>query len=383
MSLTLKNTCAVNLTAPRSHIKRPTRWLRFCNVKFDLPSAGSGNAFETPGARKGSPSEHHWQFGSPYPLGQEEQWRLQQQQQSLATVTASTSNNVDGNVNDHNSMDEDNDTQSSPISLCDTRKAGRNTTTTAALDAPAAMDLPLRSRIRFEMAPKIPVPRGISSLPGQVDYRALRDFVAGSDREVSERSQTMARRRGSFHRNAERGSPGANGKSQSDRLVDRDEDGGSVPHRVRSGFDSENNVGVRSKGGVFARAPAAAAKAADDAAKEAAQAREDAMERWRKATLYWAHPASPLPQEALAAQKAAHAQVAKNPAHATRAQGGAHPGGSAASGYVPTSARVSRSRVSVTALTVEKVPRVCCCRTCYLETMATITRGGLRMIAAP
>ncbi|CAN0326188.1 unnamed protein product, partial [Ectocarpus sp. 12 AP-2014] len=67
------------------------------------------------------------------------------------------------------------------------------------------------------------------------------------------------------------------------------------------------------------------------------------MEKWRKATLYWEHPATPLPQEALAAQKAAQSRVAKSPAQATKAQdSGARPGGSAASGW--TSFFLSRRR---------------------------------------
>lgn len=142
--------------------------------------------------------------------------------------------------------------------------------------SPPPLDFPLRTRVRFEMAPGVPVPSGIGSLPGRLECRALMAFAAGARDRAGTASGTGKQQRG----------------------------------------DEE-----------------AAAAAGRQTAEEEEEEEEIAMEKWRKATLYWAHPATPLPQEALAAQKTAQARVAKNPAHATRAQdSGARPGGSAASG---------------------------------------------------
>lgn len=227
------------------------------------------------GAAVGRAGDPRWEFGCWHPLG-----RGQEQQRQDAPVSDGT-----------RLIDEAPD---NPLS-----------------SSPPPPDLPLRTRVRFEMAPGMPVPRGIGSLPGHLESRALRAFAAGS-LGMRNRSEDGGDSRQGLGRGDGNGGEGDSVGGRRARLAE--------------------TLGDRGPGGHDGTAVAAAA------ASERKE--EEAMEKWRKATLYWEHPATPLPQEALVAQKAAQSRVANSPAHATKAQdSGARPGGSAASGY----ARLSKA----------------------------------------
>ncbi|CAN0081149.1 unnamed protein product, partial [Scytosiphon promiscuus] len=188
--------------------------------------------------------------------------------------------------------------------------------------APAKPDLPLRTRVRFEMAPGVPVPRGIGRLPGALEFRALSAFAAGG-------GTTEARQHRQPQRDGEDDERHCQRRTSRRRPRPRQQQQQQQPQQVLG----SGQGGVGGGSGAAQGNPAAAAAAA---AKELRRRQEGdaAMELWRKATLYWQHPATPLPQEALAAQKAAQARVAKNPMLATKAQDhGSRPGGSAASGW--------------------------------------------------
>lgn len=186
--------------------------------------------------------------------------------------------------------------------------------------AEAKADLPLRTRVRFEMAPGVAVPRGIGSLSGPLEFRALRAFAAGGagppgTREVRHDggvNEGLCRRRRRRRR-----------QQQRQRVLGSGRGGAEDGPGAAQGESSS------------------AAAAAEATESRRRQEGDEAMEMWRKAALYWQHPATPLPQEALAAQKAAQARVTKNPTFATKAQdSGSRPGGSAASGYVAPTRRI-------------------------------------------
>lgn len=210
-------------------------------------------------------------------------------------------------------------------------------------------DLPLRTRVRFEMAPGVPVPAGIGGASGHLEFRALRAFAAGgvgvgSSGEGGGVQQDGRRvpRAGVAGESSASGSGSGGGTGTGGGggcRMDEDGERGSGGGVELEAPDEARVIGTNARGGRRAgerERALARRKEKEEAAKEAAAtvaaAREEALEEWRKATLYWAHPATPLPEEVLAAQKAAHAQAAKNPAHATKARGAVHPGGSAATG---------------------------------------------------
>ncbi|CAN0264073.1 unnamed protein product, partial [Ectocarpus sp. 13 AM-2016] len=245
------------------------------------------------GAAAGTAGEPRWEFGCWHPLGRGQQ---QQQQQREDTPVS------DGTRLTDEALDN-------PLS-----------------SSPPPPDLPLRTRVTFEMAPGVAVPRGIGSLPGHLESRALRAFAAGS-LGMRSRSEDGGVSRQGLGRGG--GNRGESDSEEEQRWSSGVAGGGSVGERRARLAET---LGERGRGGHEAGAndgPAAAAVTAAPERKE-----EEAMEKWRQATLYWEHPSTPLPHEALAAQKAARSRVAKSPAHATKAQdSGARPGGSAASGW--------------------------------------------------
>ncbi|CAM9947287.1 unnamed protein product, partial [Hapterophycus canaliculatus] len=207
-------------------------------------------------------------------------------------------------------------TPTAAASAAGSQNTAPQTAAVAATAAPEAKaDLPLRTRVRFEMAPGLAVPRGIGSLPGPLEFRALRAFAAGT------------------------GAPETGQRRQPQRSGERNERlGRRRPPRRRPRQEQQPQQQVLGLGpagaGGGSSGTAQTEPAADANESRRRQEGDEAMVMWRKATLYWQHPATALPQEALAAQKAAQARIAKNPAHAIKAQDtGSRPGGSAASGY--------------------------------------------------
>ncbi|CAM9473135.1 unnamed protein product [Ectocarpus sp. 4 AP-2014] len=255
------------------------------------------------GAAAGRAGEPRWEFGCWHPLG-----RGQQQQQQRQDAPVSDGTRLSDEAPDN------------PLS-----------------SSPPPPDLPLRTRVRFEMAPGVAVPRGIGSLPGHLESRALRAFAAGS-LGMRNRSEDEGVSRQGLGRG---GGNGGEGDSEEEQGWSSGVAGGGSVGGRRARL--AETLGERGRGrheagandGPEAATPPATAVAAAAAVATASERKEEeAMEKWRKATLYWEHPATPLPQEALAAQKAAQSRVAKSPAHATKAQdSGARPGGSAASGW--------------------------------------------------
>ena len=335
---------------------------------------------------RGLGGQEHWQFGCAHPLGETR----------TTTTTASAASSAHAT-----------DGASSNEALSNTGALER-----AGAASTAPVDLPLRTRVRFEMAPGVPVPMGIGVLPGNLESRALLAFSAG---ETGRHVRELQRQRPPRRRRLKPGEGGEQGETESrgeiELVAGAEGDGGSLAassgaelgrnlrasltcpgkaeerggnyhtevYSGRGGRESEaepdagaeQNAGradielgvgeedtimvpdatdgeaqataaALATGGAGSATAAVAAKAAAAAAADAARgaeenaatARDEAMEEWRKATMYWAHPSTPLPQEALAMQKAAQARMAKNPAHATRAAGGAHTGGSAGGGCV-------------------------------------------------
>ncbi|CAN0326235.1 unnamed protein product [Ectocarpus sp. 12 AP-2014] len=102
------------------------------------------------GAAAGRAGEPRWEFGCWHPLGRGQQQQQQQHQQR-----------GDAPVSDGTRLTDE--APDNPLS-----------------SSPPPPDLPLRTRVRFEMAPGVAVPRGIGSLPGHLESRALRAFAAGS-----------------------------------------------------------------------------------------------------------------------------------------------------------------------------------------------------------
>lgn len=241
-------------------------------------------------ATAGRAGEPHWEFGCWHPLG-----RGQQQQ--------------DAPVSDGARLND----KSPDIPLS---------------SSPPPSDLPLRTRVRFEMGPGITVPRGIGSLPGHLESRALRAFAAGSSGMQNRSEDGSDDSRQGLGRGGDNGGEGGDSEEEQGWSSGVADGGGGVGGRRARLAET---LGGRGRGRHEAGANDGTSAAAAAASK---RKEEEAMEKWRKATLYWEHPATPLPQEALAAQKAAQSRVAKSPAHATKAQdSGARPGGSAASGY--------------------------------------------------
>lgn len=204
------------------------------------------------------------------------------------------------------------------------------------------VDHTLRTRVRFEIAPGVPIPLGMGSLPGDVENSALRIFAAGGALDDLSRRRRRQRQRARPELLTERvfskgdsmsggsGCGGGNGKggSKQDVLITSKERGFSP---VEEGVHREEGracvaEGINS-GPVFDETGARLAAEAVESAKL-----EEALEEWRRATLYWMHPATPLPAETFSAKKAAYAEIAKRPGHAMKAEGGVHPGGSAARG---------------------------------------------------
>lgn len=210
------------------------------------------------------------------------------------------------------------------------------------------MDHTLRTRVRFEMAPGVLIPPGIGSLPCDVENSALRIFAAGgaldelSRRHRRQRQQRLRARPefltervlsegDSLSGGSGCGGGGGNGKggSKQDGLfASKGRNFAPTEEGVRRGEEGRPCVAEE-----VSNAPALDQSGARLAAENVETAKlEEALEEWRRATLYWVHPATPLPAEAFSAKKVAYAEMAKRPGHAMKAEGGEHPGGSAASG---------------------------------------------------
>lgn len=119
------------------------------------------------------PNDRHWQLGSPFPLGN--------------AITTSQINNTpvatgDSNRNSSLSSSSSLSPQTPPAMLSDSGDCVSSSPAVTAANLPTptpAVDLPLRTRARFEMAAGIPIPAGISGVPGQLEFRALKAFAAG------------------------------------------------------------------------------------------------------------------------------------------------------------------------------------------------------------
>lgn len=206
------------------------------------------------------------------------------------------------------------------------------------------MDQTLRTRVRFEMAPGVLIPPEIGSLPGDVENSALRIFAAGGALDDLSRRHRRQRQRAQTELLTERvlskgdslsggssGCGGDNGKGgweQDVLFTSKERNFAPVEEGVHRGEEGRACVGE----GIDS-APALDETDARLAAEAVETAKlEEALEEWRRATLYWVHPATPLPTETFSAKKAAYAEIAKRPGHAMKVEGGVHPGGSAASG---------------------------------------------------
>ena len=213
-----------------------------------------------------------------------------------------------------------------------------------------AIENTLRTRVRFEMGPAMAIPPGIGSIPGHLENSALRSFAAGGTLDETLRRQHRPRFQpmSDFQVESSRCevySSGGGGGEEGNEQV------GVITSRNKS-FDRPGKEGVSSEEGFHGEGRQASAaeegaetrnemnmkpKRDEESAGAAAEATataklDEASEKWRRATLYWVHPATPLPSEALAAKKAAYTEIAKRPGQATKAEGALYPGGSAASG---------------------------------------------------